>query len=81
MRCWNESPSARPTAQDLLRCLHDISTAWEPSLEYTIPDDLYEWIAPEFISRSEQVMAADALKSSFFSLLIAVFCIFMFSFN
>ena len=38
LQCWDESPSARPTAQDLLYCLQDISPAWTPPLVYPIPD-------------------------------------------
>ena len=36
--CWSKSPSDRPTAQQLLRCLEDASHTWVPPLEYPIPD-------------------------------------------
>jgi len=35
--CWSKSPSDRPTAQQLLRCLEDASHTWVPPLEYPIP--------------------------------------------
>jgi len=39
VQCWDESPSVRPTAKDLLRCLQDISPTWVPPLQYPIPED------------------------------------------
>lgn len=36
--CWSESPSARPTAQELLRCLQDASHTWVPPPEYPTLD-------------------------------------------
>ena len=75
-RCWDESPPTRPTARDLLRCLQDISPTWAPPLEYPIPEDPDEEVIPDFISRSERIMAAGALASFFFALSIAMsrFC-------
>ena len=81
MRCWDESPSTRPTAQDLLRCLRGISPAWEPPLEYPIPDDPDGEAAPGPTPRSEWIVGTDALTSGFFALLIAMLCIFMVSFH
>ena len=81
VRCWDKSPSARPTAQDLLRCLQDAPPIWEPPLEYPIPDDPDGKAEPGSLSRSEVVMATGALTSGFFALLVAVACVFMLSFK
>ena len=78
----DESPSVRPTAQDLLRHLRDAPPTWAPPLEYPIADDPDEVAGPDSISRGERVMVMDALKlGGFFALLIAVLCIFMLPFN
>ena len=39
--CWSESPSTRPTAQQLLHYLEGASRDWTPPLEYPIPDNLH----------------------------------------
>lgn len=49
-RCWDKSPIARPTAQQLLRCLEGAHHAWVPPPEYPVPDDLDEGTEFEFIS-------------------------------
>ena len=71
-RCWDKSPSTRPTARDLHHCLQDISPAWAPPLEYPIPEDPDEEAIPDFISRSERIMAVGALAGVFFALSIAM---------
>ena len=81
VQCWDESPSIRPTAQDLLRHLRDAPPAWASPLEYPIADDPDEVAGPDSISRGERVMTTDALKGGFFALLVAVLCVFVFLFN
>ena len=76
-RCWDESPTTRPTAEDLLRCLQDISPAWAAPLVYPIPDEPDEEAGPDSISRGEQITATDALTSSFFVPLFIVLCAFV----
>ena len=48
LQCWDGSPSARPTAQELLHCLQDPSYTWAPPLEYPISDGLDEEVGPGF---------------------------------
>ena len=81
MHCWDESPSVRPTAQDLLHYLQNAPTVWASPLEYPIPDDLDEVASPDSISRSEQILATDVLKGGFVALLVAVLCILMLLLN
>ena len=38
LQCWDKSPSARPTAQELFHCLQDAFHTWAPPLEYPIHD-------------------------------------------
>ena len=81
MQCWNESPSTRPTAQNLLRCLQDVSPAWAPPLEYPIPDSPDREAAHHSISRSKWMVGTDALPGGFFVLSIVMLYIFMLSSN
>ena len=81
VQCWDESPSARPTAEDLLYCLQDISPTWAPPLEYPILDGPDGEAAPDFISCGEQIMAMDAPTSSFLVPLVIMLCAFMLSFH
>ena len=76
MRCWDESPLVRPTAENLLHCLRDASSAWVPSAEYPIPDDPDGEAGSNFVSRDERIMATDA-QTSFFTLLVAMLCAFV----
>ena len=79
VQCWDESPSTRPTAQDLFRCLQDISPTWVPPLEYPVPDGPDGEAGPDFVSRSERIMGAYALATGFFALSIAMLCVFILS--
>ena len=81
VRCWDELPSVRPTAQDLLRCLRDDSPTWARPLEYPIPDDPTGEAGPEFTSRGEWVMTTDGPTSGFFALLVTILCVFVLSFS
>ena len=73
-RCWDELPSTRPAARDLLRCLQDISPAWTPLLEYPIPDEPDEEVGPDSVSRSEQITAADVPTGNLVVPLAIVLC-------
>ena len=66
VRCWDKSPSVRPTVKDLLRCLQDTPPTWAPSPEYPIPDDPNEEAYPDPFSRGERIMMTDALTAGFF---------------
>ena len=80
VRCWDESPSVRPSAKVLLRCLRDAPPARVPPPEYPISDDPYkEASPPDILSRGERVTATGALTSVFFALLVAMLCVSMFS--
>ena len=81
MQCWDESPSVRPTAQDLLRYLRDAPPAWAPPLEYPIPDDPDGEADPVSLSRGGRAAAMGVLTGGFFALLIAMLCVFMVSSN
>ena len=79
VQCWDESPSVRPTTQDLFRYLRDAPPAWAHSLEYPIPDDPDGEADPVSLSRGGQAVAMGVLTGGFFALLIAVLCAFMVS--
>ena len=62
--CWSESPSARPTAQQLLRYLEDASHTWIP-LGYPVPggrngeqDLTYLWRRVEYGDRRSDKWSA-----------------------
>ena len=74
VRCWDESPSTRPAAQDLLRYLQDASPTWVPPLEYPIPDDPDETGA-DFMSYGGWNTMVGALSSSLFAPLVVVLCV------
>ena len=61
--CWSESPSARPTAQQLLRYLEDASRDWTPPLNYPIPDDLDGGAGFDLTSSNERSGAMNSLIS------------------
>ena len=81
VQCWDESPSTRPTAQDLLHCLQDISPTWVPPLEYPIPDDPDGETVYNFVSHGEWGIVAGALMGSFVTLLVVMLCVFVLSFH
>ena len=79
MQCWSESPSARPTAEDLLRCPQDTPPTWAPPLQYPIPDDSDGEVGTDFMFRGEWSVVAGALAGSFFTLLVVTLCFFVLS--
>ena len=81
MQCWDESPSVRPTAEDLLCYFRDASPTWVPPVEYPIPDDPDGEAGPDSVSRGERVMVADSPTSGLFAFLVAMLCVFVLSFN
>ena len=78
--CWNESPSTRPTAQQLLRYLQDVSCTWVPPLEYPVPDDLDVETVLDFTCGNEW-MASDVLTSNLFVLVVSVLCVLLLPFT
>jgi len=72
--CWNRSPSARPTAQELLRDLQDASYAWVPPLEYPIPEGHDEESGLDLTPGNERSIATGALTSGLFVLIVSVLC-------
>lgn len=64
--CWSESPSARPAAQRLLRCLQDASHTWVPPLEYPIRNSFDEGAGLDFTS----LLRASVLVVSVLSVLL-----------
>lgn len=73
--CWDESPSARPTAQQLLRYLEDASHTWVPPLEYPILDSPDWGVGLGLPSSGERYIVMSALTSNVFVLLMSVLCI------
>ena len=69
--CWSKSPSARPTAQQLLRYLRDASHTWVPPLEYPIPESLDEGAGPDLTSSDVRSIAMGGL----FFFMISMLCI------
>jgi len=70
--CWNESPSARPTAQELLRHLQDNSHTWVPPLEYPIPDGHDEGAGLDLGSDDEWSTATGTLTNRLFVLVVGM---------
>ena len=75
--CWSESPSARPTAQELLHYLQGASSTWVPPLEYPIPDGRDEGIELDPTSSHEWSIVTDAQRSGFFVLAVTVLCVLL----
>jgi len=75
--CWSESPSARPTAQELLHHLQDASHTWVPPIEYPIPEGHGEGEEPDLTPDDEQSIATGALTSGFFVLVVGMLCAFL----
>ena len=71
-KCWSESPSARPTAQQLFRHLQDASRTWVPPLEYPIPDDIDGGAEPDSTSGDERNITTAALTSGLVVLLMSM---------
>ena len=72
LRCWDKSPSARPTAQELLHCLQDISHPWVPSHQYPISDGLGEEAGPDSIPGDGWGGVMGVLKSCLSALRTAI---------
>lgn len=70
--CWSESPSARPTAQELLRYLQDASHTWVPPPHYPIPDDRDRGAELDLTSGDEQSLVTGVLTSHWFVLIVSV---------
>jgi len=62
--CWSKSPSDRPTAQQLLRCLEDASHTWVPPLEYPIPGGRGDGGGVNYTFRDERARLVGALTRS-----------------
>ena len=73
-KCWSESPSARPTAQQLLRHLEGASHTWKPPPKYPIPDDLGGGV--DFTSSGGRSILTSALTSGL-CLLVSMSCILL----
>jgi len=77
--CWSESPSSRPTAQELLRYLQDASHAWAPwsTLQYPVPDD-HDWgTGLGFTSSDERNRVLGAVASGLCVLIVSVLCVLL----
>ena len=74
--CWSESPSSRPIAQELLRCLQDTSRAWvSPSpLRYPVSDNDDGGTGPGLSSGNERNRVAGAVACSLFVLVVGMLC-------
>ena len=72
LQCWDKSPSARPTAQELLHCLQDISHTWTPSLEYPVLEGLSEETGPDFIPGDGRGGVMGVLKRCLFAFRAAI---------
>ena len=70
--CWSESPSARPTAQQLLRYLEGASRDWTPPLEYPIPGDHDGGAGFDLTSGDERSGVTSAPTSSLIALLVGM---------
>ena len=66
--CWSESPSTRPTAQQLFRHFRDVSHTWVPPPEYPIPDGL------DSTSGDEWGIVPGALTSCLFVFIAIMLC-------
>jgi len=78
--CWSESPSARPTAQELLSHLQDTSRTWVPPPEYPIPNDHDERTGLDLSSDDElSIAVTGALASCLFVLVVSALCALLFS--
>ena len=75
--CWSESPSARPTAQELLRCLQDASPTWVPPPEYPIHDG---GVGFDATFDDERGPVAGVLTGNLFVLMVGVLCILLLPF-
>ena len=72
LQCWDKSPSARPTAQELHRCLQDISHTWVPSIEHPVSDGSGEEAGPDSIPNDGRGVVMCVVKSCLFALGAAV---------
>ena len=79
LQCWDQSPSARPTAQELLHFLQGISNTWAPSLEYPASGRLSEEAGPDFTPGCGRGGVIGVLKSYLLALRTAVWRFLSFS--
>ena len=77
--CWSESPSTRPTVQQLLCDLQDASHTWVPPLQYPIPDNLDGEITIDFTPSDEWGITPGSLTSSFLALVVSALCVLLLS--
>ena len=70
--CWSESPSARPTAQQLFRYFQGASCTWVPPLEYPIPNVLSGGAGADLTSGDERSIMTSALTSRLFALMVGM---------
>ena len=75
--CWDDSPSARPTAKELFRYFQDASNTWVPPLEYPIPDGREGGTGLDHTSGYDWSIVADPQRSSFFVLAVTVLCVLL----
>ena len=80
LRCWTKSPTARPAAQGLLRCLQDASHTWVSPLEYPIPDGLGGEGAPDTTSEDERSSTMGVRACSVFVIVVGMLCALIFPF-
>lgn len=75
--CWNESPSARPAARELLHYLENDSNAWVPPPEYPISSGLDGGAWSDSTSGDERRAAVGSLttRSSLFVLMMVMLCV------
>lgn len=72
--CWSESPSARPTARDLLRHIQDASHTWVSPPEYPAPDGHDGGAGLDLASDDEPDVATGALANRLFVLMVRILC-------
>lgn len=74
LRCWDKSPSARPTAQELFRCLQDASHTWVAPLEYPIADGLDRETGLDSTYGDGRSTVAGTLTGSLLVFVVGVLC-------
>ena len=78
--CWSEPPSTRPTAQELLHHIRNVSHVWVPPPEYPISDDLEGGVGTDITTGDERSRVTSALAGSLFTGL-AVLCVLLLQFT
>ena len=80
LRCWTKSPTTRPAAKELLRCLEDASHTWAPPPEYPIPDCLARKGALDSISEDEWSSTNGVRACGLFVIAVGILCALIFPF-